>query len=145
MLKPLITAIRAIQLHCAVMLEVVRFVWGGKDIRVTRTLETGIGDNCILTIAYKKSQTKKNDSSSNDFQEYLDWYDLTLSQRSERDRNRKTHDPHKPVRNRQRHNLLKIGISWTFKTSTYHHHHPQHTRTIFPNYLIQQFSRIKER
>lgn len=83
---------------------------------VARTLETGIGDNCILTIAYKKSQTKKNDSSSNDFQEYLDWYGLTLSQRSERDRNRKTHDPHKPVRNRQRHNLLKIGISWTFKT-----------------------------
>ena len=46
-MKPLKTAIRAIQLHCAVMLEVVRFVWGGKDIRVTRTLETGIGDNCI--------------------------------------------------------------------------------------------------
>ena len=48
MLKPLKAAIRAIQLHCALMLEVVRFVWGGKDIRVTRTLETGIGDNLQL-------------------------------------------------------------------------------------------------
>lgn len=58
-MKPLKTAIRAIQLHCAVMLEVVRFVWGGKDIRVTRTLETGIGDNCIYLQLLTRSPRPK--------------------------------------------------------------------------------------
>lgn len=48
-------------------------------------------------------------------------------------------------------NLLEIDsatIYWKLESHGHlrhgtYHHHPQHTRTIFPNYLIQQFSRIK--
>lgn len=41
------------------MLEVVRFVWGGKDIRVTRTLETEQATTAYLQLLTRSPRPKR--------------------------------------------------------------------------------------